>query len=127
MAPSYAFVRSPGLTRMLISPVMTAETLVVLCTCPDEGVAADLAHQIVAEGLAACVNRFGGLTSVYKWEGEMREGTEIQLVIKTSAAALEPLIERLQTLHPYELPEIIAVPISAGHGPYLDWIRTVTS
>jgi len=104
----------------------STETLILLCTCPDEAVAADLSHQIVEQGLAACVNRFGGLTSVYKWEGEMKEGTEVQLVIKTSAAATERLIDTLNRLHPYELPEIIAVPITAGHMPYLEWIREQT-
>ena len=106
---------------------MTTETLILLCTCPDEATAADLSHQLVEAGLAACVNRFGGLTSVYKWDGELKSGTEVQLVIKTSSAAVEPLTELLVKLHPYELPEIIAVPITAGHGPYLDWIRKQTS
>lgn len=106
---------------------MTTETLILLCTCPDDEVAADLSRQLVEMGLAACINRFGGLTSVYKWEGEMKEGTEVQLVIKTSAAAADRLIDELQRLHPYELPEIIAVPITAGHGPYLEWIRECTT
>jgi periplasmic divalent cation tolerance protein len=103
------------------------ETLILLCTCPDDEVAADLSTRLVEQGLAACINRFPGLTSVYKWEGEMKSGTEVQLVIKTSAMAVDKLIEELQRLHPYELPEIIAVPITAGYGPYLDWIRKSTS
>jgi periplasmic divalent cation tolerance protein len=103
------------------------DTLIVLCTCPDDAVAADLSAQLVERGLAACVNRFGGLTSVYKWEGELKEGTEVQLVIKTSASACNELIAELERLHPYELPEIIAVPITTGHQPYLDWIREATT
>ena len=83
--------------------------------------------QLVERGLAACVNRFGGLTSVYKWKGELKEGTEVQLVIKTSATAVSELIAELERLHPYELPEIIAVPITTGHQPYLDWIREATT
>ena len=106
---------------------MTTDTLILLCTCPDDGVAAELSHKLVERGLAACINRFGGLTSVYKWEGEMKEGTEVQLVIKTSTAAADKLMDELQRLHPYELPEIIAVPITAGHGPYLEWIRKCTT
>ena len=106
---------------------MSTETLILLCTCPDEAVAAELSRQIVEQGLAACVNRFGGVTSVYKWDGEMQEGTEVQLVIKTSESASGRLIEELNKLHPYELPEIIAVPITAGHGPYLEWIREQTT
>jgi periplasmic divalent cation tolerance protein len=106
---------------------MSSETLVLLCTCPDDAVAANLSRQLVAKGLAACINRFGGLTSVYKWDGEMKEGTEVQLVIKTSAQTVDRLIDELQQLHPYELPEIIAVPITAGYGPYLEWIRETTT
>lgn len=106
---------------------MTATNHIVLCTCPDDAVAAELAEMLVSQGLAACVNRFGGLTSVYRWEGQMKSGTEVQLVIKTSEASLERLIETLAELHPYELPEIIAVPITAGHEPYLEWIRKQTS
>jgi periplasmic divalent cation tolerance protein len=109
------------------TPAMSTDTLILLCTCPDEPVAAELSRQLVEKGLAACVNRFPGVTSVYKWDGEMQEGTEVQLVIKTSTAASERLIDELQRLHPYELPEIIAVPITAGHGPYLEWIREQTS
>jgi periplasmic divalent cation tolerance protein len=106
---------------------MSTETLIILCTCPDDEVAANLSHQLVEQGLAACINRFGGLTSVYKWDGEMKEGTEVQLVIKTSAQAADRLIDELQRLHPYELPEIIAIPISAGFAPYLEWIRETTT
>ena len=105
----------------------TTGTLIVLCTCPDDAVAADLSRQLVEAGLAACINRFPGLTSVYRWEGQMKEGTEVQLVIKTSAERVDQLTEELARLHPYELPEIIAVPITAGHQPYLDWIRDSTS
>ena len=107
--------------------LMTTDTLILLCTCPDDAVAAKLSTQLVEQGLAACINRFAGLTSVYKWEGEMKSGTEVQLIIKTSVAASEQLIKELQRLHPYELPEIIAVPITAGYGPYLEWIRKATT
>jgi periplasmic divalent cation tolerance protein len=106
---------------------MSNDTLILLCTCPDDAVATDLSHRLVEQGLAACINRFGGLTSVYKWKGEMKEGTEVQLIIKTSDAALERLIDELQRLHPYELPEIIAIPITAGYAPYLKWIRESTT
>ena len=102
-------------------------TLIILCTCPDEAVATDLSRQIVGHGLAACANLIPGLTSIYKWEGEIKEGTEVQLVIKTSAESANKLITELERLHPYELPEIIAVPITAGHQPYLDWIRETTN
>ena len=121
------FLAQSGLFAERKSGPMSTETLILLCTCPDEAVAADLSRHIVEQGLAACVNRFSGVTSVYKWDGEMQEGTEVQLVIKTSESAAGRLIEELNKLHPYELPEIIAVPITAGHGPYLEWIREQTS
>lgn len=106
---------------------MNTKTLILLCTCPDDAVAANLSTQLVEQGLAACINRIPGLTSVYKWEGEMKSGTEVLLMIKTSVAASERLIKELKRLHPYELPEIIAVPITAGYEPYLNWIRESTT
>jgi periplasmic divalent cation tolerance protein len=80
----------------------------------------------VEHGLAACVNRISGLTSVYKWEGEMKSGTEVLLLIKTTSDRCDALIADLLNIHPYELPEIIAVPVIAGHQPYLDWIKDCT-
>jgi periplasmic divalent cation tolerance protein len=96
------------------------------CTCPDDEVAATVATHIVARGLAACVNRVPGLTSVYKWAGELRTGTEVLLLIKTASDRVEALTAELVKIHPYELPEIIVVPVSGGHQPYLDWIRDCT-
>ena len=84
--------------------------------------AAELAESLVVEGLAACVNRFGGLTSVYKWEGEMKSGTEVLLLIKTPADRCDALTRELADIHPYELPEIVAVPVTAGLPGYLDWV-----
>lgn len=96
------------------------------CTCPDEGTAASIATQIVESGLAGCVNRVPGLTSVYKWQGELKTGTEVLLLIKTAADRVEALTAALLSMHPYELPEIIVVPVTGGHQPYLDWIRNCT-
>lgn len=106
---------------------MNSDTLMVYCTCPDEPSAASIANRIVAAGLAGCVNIVPGLTSVYKWEGEMKSGTEVLLLIKTSAQKVDQLTAELVSVHPYELPEVIAVPISAGHQPYIDWIKDCTS
>jgi len=96
------------------------------CTCPDEQVAESISAHIVEHGLAACVNRISGLTSVYKWEGEMKSGTEVLLLIKTTSDRCDALIAELLNIHPYELPEIIAVPVIAGHQPYLEWIKDCT-
>lgn len=98
----------------------------VYCTCPDEQVAKSISTHVVEEGLAGCVNRIPGLTSVYKWEGELKSGTEVLLLIKTAADRCEALVAELARIHPYELPEIIAVPVTTGHQPYLDWIVDCT-
>jgi periplasmic divalent cation tolerance protein len=105
---------------------MKTDTVMLYCTCPDERVAANISTHLVERGLAACVNQVPGLTSVYKWEGELKSGTEVLLLIKTAADRVEPLTTELVRIHPYELPEIIVVPLTGGHQPYLDWIRDCT-
>ena len=109
-----------------LAPIMNTETVMLYCTCPDDATAASIATQIVDRGLAGCVNRIPGLTSVYKWHGELKTGTEVLLLIKTAADRTEALTAALLSMHPYELPEIIVVPITGGHQPYLDWVRNCT-
>ena len=94
----------------------------VFSTCPDEHSAATLARALVAEGLAACVNRVPGVRSTYRWQGEIRDESEILMVIKTSADRLGTLTTRIEQLHPYEVPEIIALEIGAGSERYLEWL-----
>ncbi|MDD5271941.1 MAG: divalent-cation tolerance protein CutA [Methylovulum sp.] len=99
----------------------------VLCTCPDKAVAKKLAHLLVSKKLAACVNIVAGITSVYSWEEQIESVSEHLLLIKSSKdhyAAIETLLFKY---HPYELPEIIAVPIERGLPEYLDWITTCLS
>jgi periplasmic divalent cation tolerance protein len=98
--------------------------LLVLCSCPDESVALDIARVLVKEGLAACVNRLAPVTSIYQWDGQIREESEQLLLIKTTPARYEALEMRLKALHPYEIPEIIAVPVVTGSSQYLDWLAT---
>ncbi|HEY6454601.1 MAG TPA: divalent-cation tolerance protein CutA [Steroidobacteraceae bacterium] len=100
--------------------------VLVLCTCPDESVALDIARVLVKEGLAACVNRLPALTSIYVWEGRLREQSEQLLVIKTIPARYEALEMRLKALHPYEIPEIIAIPVVTGSSQYLAWLTAAT-
>ena len=102
-------------------------TLMVYCTCPDEAAGKALATELVREGLAGCINVVPGLTSIYKWHGEMREGTEALLLIKTPAAKYAALEAALRERHPYELPEIIAVDIETGLHDYLQWLTDETS
>jgi periplasmic divalent cation tolerance protein len=98
------------------------EAIVVLCSCPDEPTAEHIARELVGARLAACVNRLGGVRSTYRWEGQVRDEPEVLLAIKTLRSRYGELEMRLKALHPYEVPEIIALPVVAGLGGYLAWI-----
>ncbi len=100
---------------------------VVLVTAPDAEVAERLARGLVEERLAACVNLIPGIRSFYRWEGAVRDDAEVLLVVKTRTDRLEALASWLQELHPYELPEILGLPVIGGSQAYLDWIRTESS
>lgn len=102
---------------------MSDDVLLCFCNCPDAASARTLAEALVGEALAACVNRLPGVESTYRWQGEVTTGSEELLLIKTTASRFEALRARLLALHPYELPELVAVPIERGHAPYLDWVR----
>ncbi len=98
------------------------EYCLVLCTCPEGGAAKSLAESLVGERLAACVNILPGLLSVYSWQGVMESSPEALLLIKTGRQAYPKLEARLRELHPYEVPEIIALDIERGLPDYLNWI-----
>lgn len=98
----------------------------VLCTCPDQETGLTLATRLVEQRLAACVNLMPGLTSIYRWEDAVQREPEVLLLIKTRADRLQSLMETLRRLHPYDLPEIIAVPITAGLPEYLNWVSQCT-
>ncbi len=102
------------------------KTLLVHCTCPGLDQAERIARALVEERLAACVGLLPGLRSVYRWQGAIESADEALLLIKTAADRLDALQARLRALHPYELPEIVAVEIAAGLPPYLDWIVAET-
>jgi periplasmic divalent cation tolerance protein len=101
-----------------------SDVLLLLNTCPDAEVARHVARALVEERLAACVNLVPGLTSIYRWQGQIEESTEVLLLIKTTRERLAALEARLPALHPYELPELIAVEIDSGLTHYLDWVRS---
>jgi periplasmic divalent cation tolerance protein len=96
--------------------------VVVLCTCPDEHTAQRIASALVNERLAACVNVLPGIRSIFRWEGRVESSTEALLVIKSRGDAYPDLEARILELHPYELPEVVAVAITGGAVRYLDWI-----
>ena len=81
-----------------------------------------IARALVEQGVAACVNVVPGVVSFYRWKGKVERDGETLLVIKTLGERLEPLRTALLALHPYELPELVAIPIADGHRPYLDWL-----
>jgi periplasmic divalent cation tolerance protein len=94
--------------------------VVVFCTAP-QGEADALAKTLVEEHLAACVN-ISPVRSCYIWEGKLNRDDEALLIIKTKKSRFEPLKDRILMRHSYAVPEIIALPIVAGHQPYLDWL-----
>ncbi|MBK8638820.1 MAG: divalent-cation tolerance protein CutA [Chromatiaceae bacterium] len=106
---------------------MTDDVLLAYCTCPDESVGLALAETLVGEGLAACVNLLPGVRSIYVWQGRMQCDAEVLLLIKTAASRFPELAARLRELHPYDLPEIMAVLISHGLPDYLNWVITCTN
>jgi len=110
---------NPGLRY--IQP-MAADPQIVLCTVPDEDTAENIATTLVNEKLAACVNIVPGITSVYRWKGGIERDRELLLLIKSGQGVYPDLEDRIRALHPYELPEVIAVPIGSGLPEYLDWI-----
>ena len=102
------------------------ELCAVLTTAPDEGVAEMLARTLVEERLAACVNVIPGVRSIYRWEGALQDDSELVLVIKSHRNRTQALAARIKDLHPYELPEVLVLPVSGGSAAYLDWIATET-
>jgi periplasmic divalent cation tolerance protein len=102
---------------------MSDQVILALSSCPDETSARRIAQILINEGLAACVNRIGA-ASTYLWQGELRDESEILLLMKTTAARLPALQTRLNAIHPYELPEFVAIPLVGGNPAYLAWVRS---
>lgn len=98
----------------------------VLVTAPSAEVAAGLARTLVEERLAACGNVLSEVRSIYWWEGAVREDAEALLVLKTTRARLDALRDRVLALHPYGVPEVLALPVEAGSADYLAWLAGET-
>mgnify|MGYP001605948150 CR=1 FL=1 len=101
--------------------------LLCLSTCPDTETAAKIARALVEERLAACVNRVSGIASTYRWQGKIHDDAEVLLVIKTTRERFDALRERLMELHPYDVPELVALEIAEGLPAYLDWLARETA
>jgi periplasmic divalent cation tolerance protein len=102
------------------------DVFVVLVTMPTAERAAELARTLVDERLAACGNVVPGLRSIYRWEGKVVDEPEVLLVLKTTRARFDGLRDRVLALHPYEVPEVLALPVEAGSAAYLAWVGAET-
>ena len=100
-----------------------SDILLVITNLPDAQAAGQLARRLVEERVAACVNQLAPCISTYRWQGKIDTATEVPLLIKTTRAAYPRLEQLIRAAHPYELPEIIAVPVTAGLPAYLDWVN----
>jgi periplasmic divalent cation tolerance protein len=108
-------------TGTVSSPVRVA-----LVTAPDVETAEALGRAVVEEGLAACANVLPGVTSVYRWQGEVRRDAEALIILKTTDARAGELTRRVVQMHPYDVPEVLILETMGGYTPYLDWVRDVT-
>jgi periplasmic divalent cation tolerance protein len=100
--------------------------VLVLTTAPSGDVAALIAATLVEERLAACVSQVPGVLSRYRWAGNVEEAAEVLVLVKTRATHQDAVMRRLSELHPYDVPEVLVLPIVGGHIPYLDWISEAT-
>jgi len=98
----------------------------ILCTCPDRETAEEIAAKLVESRLAACVNIVSGMTSIYRWQGKIEKDQEVLLLIKTARSRTADLSRALVELHPYDVQEVIALPIEHGHLPYIEWVEQCT-
>jgi periplasmic divalent cation tolerance protein len=103
------------------------EVIVVLTNLPDRETAQKLAQELVARRLAACVNVLAECTSVYRWKGKIENASEVPVLIKTRAGRYGEVEAAIRELHPYELPEVVAVPVVRGLGEYLEWVAGESS
>lgn len=102
------------------------DTLIVITNCPDEETANAIALAVVEEQLAACVNILPRVQSIYRWQGSVESAAEIPLLIKTTARNYPALEARITALHPYDVPEIVALPLARGLPAYLNWVAAET-
>ncbi|RTZ58803.1 MAG: divalent-cation tolerance protein CutA [Gammaproteobacteria bacterium] len=102
--------------------IKARDFILVITTCPDQACADALAEALVQQKLAACVQQIPGIRSFYQWKGNIEVDNEVLLHIKARASRFEEVAASINALHPYELPEIIAIPLEAASGPYLRWL-----
>jgi periplasmic divalent cation tolerance protein len=103
-----------------------SEPLIVMTNCPDMASARRIARTLVEQRLAACVNQLAPVHSIYRWQGTIEETDEVPLLIKTTRERYPELEAAVRSMHPYSVPEIVALPIAAGHSAYLRWLADET-
>lgn len=104
----------------------TPEVVLALSTAPDAQTAARIGRALVDERLIACMNVVPGLTSIYRWKGDVQTDEEVLMLMKTRPGRVHRLRERISELHPYEVPELLVVPVVDGLAPYLRWVGDET-
>ncbi|NNJ91487.1 MAG: divalent-cation tolerance protein CutA [Gammaproteobacteria bacterium] len=100
--------------------------VIIYCTCPDIETARKISRLLISQHMAACINQVPGITSIYEWEGKIEENNEVLLLIKSTEERFDAIQRLVIEEHSYELPELIAVPVSKGLPDYLDWIKECT-
>ncbi|QDD62821.1 divalent-cation tolerance protein CutA [Herbaspirillum seropedicae] len=110
-----------------MSASLLNQPLLVLANLPDQALAERIADALVEQGLAACVNILPPVKSVYRWQGKVQRDTEVPVFIKTTQACYQALEQVILQAHPYDVPEIIALPITAGLPAYLAWMQDETA
>ncbi|KAJ1520779.1 hypothetical protein ONE63_003873 [Megalurothrips usitatus] len=107
----------------MASSYVAGSSSVAYVTAPSEDVAKKLAHSLVHQKMAACVNIIPKVTSVYEWEGKINEDSEVLMMIKTRSSCISDIVQLIKKEHPYDCPEIISLPIEAGSDQYLKWVE----
>lgn len=108
----------------MVNAVDEFSGVIVLCTAPDEATAQELATRALGQKLAACVTLIPNVSSLYHWEGKLVQEYEVQMLLKTNHRQQEALLLLLQENHPYDVPELLVLPVSAGDSKYLSWLNT---
>ncbi len=106
---------------------MTTDIILVYTTWPDAETADTAAADLVRRRLAACANRLGDIVSTYEWQGRIEHGTEVAMLLKSTAARFDELAAAIVEHHPYDVPAIVALPITAAHPPFASWITAQTA
>jgi len=109
-----------------LNEVETIGYVAIFVTAPSHEQGVAIARTLVEEEIAACVNIIDGLTSIFTWKGKIEEESESLLIIKTRSERVPEMIQRVKSLHPYDVPEVIVLPILDGNPAYLEWIDEVT-